>query len=136
MSQARSRAPRRGIHRAALLAVAGVCVIATCAPAVAPAPAQEVPGGLPEQGRAAIKPYGCGACHTIPGVIGARGRVGPSLDGFASRASIAGRFANTPENLVRWIRSPQALEPGSIMPDMGVTEPAARDIAAYLYRLR
>ena len=43
---------------------------------------------------------------------------------------------NTPANLVRWIREPQAVVPGNAMPDMGVSEADARDIAAYLYTLR
>jgi cytochrome c2 len=113
-----------------------MCVVTTCAPAVTPSPAKEVPGGDATRGRMAIKTYGCGACHAISGIPGARGQVGPPLDGFAGRASTAGKLANTPDNLVGWIRSPQSLEPGGIMPDMGVTEADARDIAAYLYRLR
>jgi cytochrome c1 len=43
---------------------------------------------------------------------------------------------NTPPNLVRWIREPQAVVPGNAMPNMGVSEVDARDIAAYLYTLR
>ena len=43
---------------------------------------------------------------------------------------------NTPDNLVRWMRNPQSVVPGNAMPDMGVTEAQARDIAAYLYTLR
>jgi len=81
-------------------------------------------------------PYGCGACHVIPGVTGATGMVGPPLDGWSRRVYIAGNLANTPENLVRWIRYPQAVEPGTAMPDLGVNEADARDIAAYLYSLR
>jgi cytochrome c1 len=40
---------------------------------------------------------------------------------------------NTPDNLVRWLRDPQAVSPQTIMPDLGLGEPQARDIAAYLY---
>jgi cytochrome c1 len=80
--------------------------------------------------------YGCGACHVIPGVTGAGGIVGPPLNNWSRRVYIAGNLPNTPENLVRWIRHPQAVEPGTAMPDLGVTEADARDIAAYLYSLR
>jgi cytochrome c2 len=100
------------------------------------AAATGVPGGDPGRGQHAIQRYGCGACHTIPGVAGARGAVGPPLAGLGSRAIIAGRVGNTPEHLVRWIEFPQAIEPGTAMPDLGVTEADARDIAAYLYTLR
>jgi cytochrome c len=98
--------------------------------------ATDVPGGDPGRGQQAIQRYGCGACHAIPGVPGGRGAVGPPLAGIGSRAIIAGRIGNTPENLVRWIESPQAIEPGTAMPELGVTEAEARDIAAYLYTLR
>jgi hypothetical protein len=52
-----------------------------------------------------------------------------------SIVAIAGRFPNTPENLIAWIMHPQALDPGNIMPDMGVPEAVARDMAAYLFGL-
>jgi cytochrome c len=97
----------------------------------------DVPGGRPEQGRLAMRQqYGCGACHVIPGVEGATGLVGPPLTHWSGRVYIAGNLANTPDNLVRWIRDPQGVEPGTAMPNLGVTEADARDIAAYLYTLR
>lgn len=85
------------------------------------------------RGAEAIASYGCGACHVIPGVERARGRVGPPLTDFAERAYVAGRVVNTPENLVAWIRVPDSVEPGTAMPTLGVSEEEARDIAAYLY---
>jgi cytochrome c1 len=95
-----------------------------------------VPGGDPGRGEVAIRSYGCGACHVIPGIRGARGMVGPPLTGFAQRIYIAGEVTNTPEHLVTWIQVPQSIEPGTAMPNLGVTEQQARDIAAYLYTLR
>jgi cytochrome c2 len=92
-------------------------------------------GGDPERGQAAIAKRPCGGCHQIPGIRGAKGKVGPPLAGFAGRAYIGGRPANTPENLVRWIRDPHAFDPETAMPPMGIGEPEARDIAAYLYTL-
>jgi cytochrome c1 len=49
---------------------------------------------------------------------------------------LAGNLPNTPENLVRWIRQPQTIKPGNVMPDLGIGVRDARDIAAYLYTLR
>ena len=43
---------------------------------------------------------------------------------------------NDPENLVMWIQDPKGVHGRTGMPDSGVTEPDARDIAAYLYTLR
>jgi cytochrome c len=91
-----------------------------------------VPGGSPGRGAALIVTFGCGACHTISGIDNATGEVGPSLSGFAQRRTIAGRLSNTPNNLIRWIEGPQQIDPGNIMPDLGVSPQAARDIAAYL----
>jgi len=86
-------------------------------------------------GPALIVRYGCGACHDVPGVDGANGHVGPPLTHFGHRVYIAGVLHNTPDNLIRWLRRPQSVVPGNAMPDMGVTEQDARDIAAYLYTL-
>lgn len=93
-------------------------------------------GGNARAGRGAIRKYGCYACHSIDGVAGARGLVGPPLDGIVNREFIAGELPNTPENLMRWIEHPRQVEPHTVMPEMGVTEQDSRDIAAYLYTLR
>ncbi len=86
-----------------------------------------------EAGRRLIVSYGCGTCHTIPGVPGAIGKAAPPLYRFYERSYIAGELPNTEENLIKWIRDPQQMEPGNAMPDMGVSEEDARNIAAYLY---
>jgi cytochrome c1 len=93
----------------------------------------EVPGAEPDQAPSLMKAYGCGACHTIPGIRGADATVGPPLGGFGDRRTVGGVLPNTPENLVRWLRDPQAVSPGTLMPNLGLGEPQARDIAAYLY---
>lgn len=61
--------------------------------------------------------------------------VGPPLRGIASRRLIAGRVANTPEQMVRWIRDPKSIDPLTAMPAVGVGEQDARDMAAHLARL-
>ncbi|MBP2310606.1 c-type cytochrome [Azospirillum melinis] len=97
--------------------------------------AAEITGGDPHAGEEAVLRYGCGSCHTIPGIIRARGLVGPPLSGFGSRIYIAGVLANNPDNLVRWIQDPPSVSPRTAMPKLGVTDGDARDIAAYLYTL-
>jgi cytochrome c len=89
-----------------------------------------------ERGRVAIRYYGCPACHSIPGVPGADGLVGPSLAGIAGRVYLGGAVSNTPENMRRWIRRPRDIAPRTIMPNIPMTEHEARDIAGYLYTLR
>jgi cytochrome c1 len=92
--------------------------------------------GDPEAGRLAIARYGCGACHVIPGLREADGTVGPPLTAFGLRAYVAGQVPNRPDNLTRWLRDPPTIEAGTAMPNLGVSEQDARDIAAYLYTLR
>src|SRR5690348_2049904 len=85
-----------------------------------------VTGGDAERGKAAIATFGCGACHTIPGIREAKGMAGPPLMFWSRRTLIAGEAPNTPEFLIRWIEAPQAIEPGTAMPNLGVTEGQAR----------
>lgn len=106
--------------------------------------AGEAAGGAParvpvadaERGRAAMREYGCIACHDIPGVTGALIQVGPPLSGMGKREWIAGRLPNNVDNMVAWIRDPKRIDPATAMPDMGVTPQHARDMAAYLKTLR
>lgn len=93
-------------------------------------------GGDVARGQQIIREKGCGACHTVPGIRGAKGLVGPPLNVFSRRAYIAGRLANTPENLVRWIMNPHDVDPETVMPALGLNEQQARDVAAYLYTLQ
>jgi cytochrome c len=92
-----------------------------------------VPGGDPQRGRELIARYGCGACHTIGGVRGADGTVGPPLARFRSKPRIAGTLPRTPANAIRWISDPPAVKPSTLMPVLGVRRQDARDIVAYLY---
>ena len=96
------------------------------------APPEE--GTETRRGASALRAYGCGACHDIPGIAGARGNVGPPLGDVRSRAYLAGRLPNSPANLARWIEAPQRVLPGGAMPDMGVTREDARAMAAWLWR--
>jgi cytochrome c2 len=98
-------------------------------------PRHVVAGGDADRGRTLIRAHGCGGCHVVPGVRGARGTVGPPLTDFARRGYIAGALVNQPDNLTAWIMNAQAIEPGTVMPDLNVTAADARDIAAYLYTL-
>ena len=72
----------------------------------------------------------------IPGISEAEGDVGPPLTDFGQRKFIAGAVANNEGNLVRWLLDPDAVEPGTVMPDLGLSEQEAHDVAAYLYSLR
>jgi len=87
------------------------------------------------RGRVALSQYACQGCHEIPGITGSTVHVGPPLAGTARRQLIAGQIGNTPEQMVRWLRNPQSVDPMTAMPNLGVTERDARDMAAYLATL-
>jgi cytochrome c2 len=118
--------------RRALIVLAFALAGAGCGDGGPPATAE----GDKENGRLLLTQFGCGTCHEIPGVARARGRVGPPLEGLASRVYIAGVLPNTPENVAAFIREPRRHAPRTTMPDLGVTQPHARDMAAYLGTLR
>jgi cytochrome c len=98
--------------------------------------ANAVTGGNALRGAAAISHYGCGSCHSIHGIPGAHGLVGPPLSDVGKRVYIAGMLANTPDNLEQWVRHPTKINEKTLMPDVGVTSRDATDIAAYLYSLK
>lgn len=96
--------------------------------------AQALNGNI-ERGKIAMQQYGCVGCHEVPGVVGAIHPVGPPLAGMAKRGFIGGVLPNTRENMVRWLRDPQAIDPRSAMPNLGVSVQHANDLAAYLESL-
>jgi cytochrome c len=109
--------------------IVAALVVAACSPSSE----RLVPGGDVARGRQAIMTTGCGACHVIDGIPDARGQVGPALSGVPARAIIGGVLPNTPDNMTRWIEDAPSISPQTAMPNLGLSEEQARDIAAYLY---
>ncbi len=98
--------------------------------------AEQITHGSVAAGKLAFSHYGCGGCHAVRSIGGPTGAVGPSLAGIAARAEIAGHLPNRPDDMIRWLRHPQQVAPGNGMPDQGIGDRDARDLAAYLYTLR
>ena len=86
-----------------------------------------------QTGRRLLASYGCGSCHSIPGVPGADAMAAPPLRNFYQRSYIAGRLSNTADNLSKWIQNPQQFDPGNAMPNLGVSEKDAHAMVVYLY---
>jgi cytochrome c len=99
-------------------------------------PAAGIAGGDPKRGEAAVERYGCAACHAIPGIANQGSNVGPPLHKVALRGYIGGVLPNTPDDMVRWLQNPPAVDPRTAMPNLGVSEAEARDMTAYLYTLK
>ena len=97
---------------------------------------QSLTGADPDRGKIALTRYGCVACHTIPGVRGSNSLTAPPLIGISHRSYLAGMLENTPSNLRSWIQHPRKVNPHTAMPEQGVTDQDASDMAAYLYTAR
>ncbi len=115
-----------------LVCVAAGLLVAALAPGTAPTGSDPAA----QEGARLIENNGCGTCHSVPGINGATGVVGPPLDNIGRRVYLAGILRNTPENMASWIQHPQAYVPGNAMPEMGLSRDEARAITAYLRTLK
>src|SRR5215210_1377734 len=86
--------------------------------------AASVTGGDPSKAAGHIQQFGCGGCHTIAGVRGANGLVGPPLQQLRDRVFVGSR-PNIADNLIEWIVNPRAINPYSPMPVTGISEQQA-----------
>jgi cytochrome c1 len=85
------------------------------------------------QGEKLFMTKGCMGCHSLQAVKAPKGLIGPNLANVGARSHIAaGWLQNTDENLERWIREPQTMKKGVLMPNLGVTEEESRALRAYL----
>lgn len=105
-----------------------------------PAPAAQLTG-LVKEGADDFKKirdpadHSCIACHTIDGI--SMGIKGPNLTHVASRSTIAaGQLPMTTEGLTRWLHDPPGVKPGSIMPNLGLTDQEITALIAYLQSLK
>ncbi len=119
-----------------MAAILAVWALAGCSNRSRTAQASAITGGDPHSGRNKIMYYGCGSCHTIKGIPGAAGLVGPPLTGVALRVYLGGVLPNTPNNMGLWIQNPKTFDEKTAMPSLHVTANDARDITAYLYSLQ
>lgn len=79
---------------------------------------------------------GCAACHAIDGTP-AQGKVGPNLTHFGGRTSFAsGMFPNEPGHLAGWLRNPDSMKPGALMPDLNLSEERLSSLLRLLEGLR
>lgn len=78
----------------------------------------------------------CAACHTIAGTP-AGGLAGPDLSHLATRTTLAaGLIPNDPAHLLAWIRDPQAIKPGVLMPRVPMPDADREALVVYLRSLK
>lgn len=86
--------------------------------------------------REAFLSQSCVNCHRVRGTP-ARGDYAPDLTHLMSRRTLAaGMLPNTRENLDRWVRDPQSVKPGCLMPPFGLGRQDQDRIVDYLSTLR
>lgn len=89
------------------------------------------------QGRKEFVENTCGACHRIQNVDGANGTFGPDLTHFMSRETLGSGVApNDEEHLRFWLKDPQVLKPGCLMPNMKLNDQEIDLILAFLRTLK
>ncbi len=89
-------------------------------------------GGDAARGAMLFQQQTCASCHAIAGT-NANAPVGPNLTHFGGRDTIAaGVLDNTPDNLAKWLKDPQAVKPGNHMPNLQLTDDQIRTLVAYL----
>lgn len=78
----------------------------------------------------------CINCHTVSGTI-AKGTFGPDLSHLMGRATLAsGMIPNTVENLRAWVKDPQAIKRGNLMPNMQLNSRELNEVVKYLSSLK
>jgi len=90
--------------------------------------------GDPAAGEAFFVNGPCAGCHTIDGKTS--GTVGPNLTHFTLLPSIAGVLDNTPENVAKWLADPPGVKPGTIMPNLHLSQQQIADLVAFLETLK
>ncbi len=102
--------------------------MAAAAPTASSAPAQA--------GERLFMGSQCASCHRIAGTP-AQGLVGPDLSHLATRTTLAAlTIPNDARHLSAWIANPQAIKPGVVMPDLGLTPSQVSQLVSYLESLR
>ena len=100
-------------------------------------PAQAPTNSAGAKGLELFRTMTCINCHAINGVAGANSRVAPDLTHVTSRQQLgAGILENTPANIRAWLKNPQHIKPGALMPDYYFTDEQLDQLAAYLSTLR
>jgi len=102
---------------------------------------QRQPASLPSavgaaKGAEVFREKNCVNCHSIAGLM-TKGRVAPDLTHVGSRTTLAaGTLPNTPENLAKWLKNPQSVKKGVLMPDIGLNTDQIKHLTAYLEGLK
>lgn len=97
-----------------------------------------LPPGNPERGRELMDQKACTSCHAFSGVPAfSSGEPAPAQSELGRSAALAPDLRFTRERfrrdrLLAWLLDPKSIKPDTRMPNFGLSEVDARDIAAYV----
>ncbi len=92
--------------------------------------------GLAQQGEQVFGSH-CAVCHTVRGMPGNFGTMGPDLTHIMSRRALAsGTLPNNTANLAAWISNAQNIKPGVDMPTENLSGPQLQALLAYMKTLK
>jgi cytochrome c oxidase subunit II len=114
----------------------GIPAFAQPTPVAGQAPSAQQ--SLVNQGAQLFSNGACITCHTVRGTP-ANGKVGPDLTHFGLRQTVAGNTLEKGDNnegIKRWLRNPQAVKPGNLMPNLNLSDSDIEALVAYLQSLR
>jgi cytochrome c oxidase subunit 2 len=96
------------------------------------APLTQPTSAMAKRGEQIFLSTTCAGCHTIRGTS-ADGDVGPDLTHLASRQTIAsGTLPNDAGDLSDWIRDPQSIKQGALMPSAPLSQNDIDAVVAFL----
>jgi cytochrome c oxidase subunit 2 len=94
-------------------------------------PAADPATALASKGAELFRTMSCVDCHAF-GSVGTRHAIGPDLTEVSRRSTLgAGVMLNSPAQLRRWLENPQAIKPGSKMPNFRLTTDQIDALIAY-----
>ncbi len=93
-------------------------------------------GGNAAEGTTLFTAKGCIACHTIQSIPAARGTIGPELTKVGANSQIAGTLPMNDDNLKKWLKDPPAVKPGTVMPNLSLSDQEINSLVAFLKTLQ
>jgi cytochrome c oxidase subunit II len=99
-------------------------------------PATQSGSDLAQAGQRIFFTQTCANCHCIAGTA-AHANAAPDLTHISTRMQLgAGVLDTSPQALARWLKNPQAIKPGCMMPNFSFTDQQVTELTAYLKGLR
>lgn len=128
---------RLALEQVATAPGAALATKAAQAPTAAATPAaQQAAGADAAAAHALFKAKACIGCHVAPGIPEAVGTTGPNLGGIASRPQISAGLPLNADNLKKWLKDPPAVKPGTLMPNLGLSDADIETLVAWILTLK